>query len=589
MNILLLNHHRKNMVVYENGLRYPYALLKIGRYLKEQGHEVRCVDANHHRYTDIELEKRLEELKESFHPDRIYLSSVFTYFWKSIRDSIDVCKDVFPDSETVLGGNYPKLCPEHAHKTGADKVVKTDIEGAEGLWTDPSILEYEPDFDVIRTSKGCPRNCDYCATSQLNNLSFRDPEDVVDEIEHKVENQGIDEFRLIDDNPLLKYEDHMKKIIEGIERRDLDISFCFHHSSGYRRYNREILEKIERNGYDKDRLYVSFESSQKGLLERMNRDDGDFWSFLDFVVMAKEFFPTIKSFLLLGFPGQRMDELVRDVVLMNAIDTNPYFSPFTPVPGTKEFERIEPVLEAEEIRIEDLKPLDFAFFNSEKCEILRKIFGTFQNHVFSVTDIRDVDDRTIGPMFREKVLDMKDELWEVFWRYMGEEEVVDFFKKSDEIVREKIECYMDSSEEVLEIGSGSGNLSKFLNDKCCSLTTVDFTDFSEKCVEKVSDNHINRDFMDAEFSQRFDLLVDGCCTNFVEELDKYIEKLMEVCKNSGTVFLISITEDAEGFLKEHLPIHFRDPEVIEQIVEEKGFETVERERKGCFCLHVLRS
>src|SRR5438105_10760026 len=49
-------------------------------------------------------------------PDEIWISSIMTYWWESTRDTIQVCREVFPKAKIRVGGIYPTLAPEHALK-----------------------------------------------------------------------------------------------------------------------------------------------------------------------------------------------------------------------------------------------------------------------------------------------------------------------------------------------------------------------------------------------------------------------------------------------------------------------------------------
>src|SRR3954454_24019771 len=47
-------------------------------------------------------------------PEEIWISSIMTYWWESPRDTIAVCREVFPKAVIRVGGIYPTLAPEHA-------------------------------------------------------------------------------------------------------------------------------------------------------------------------------------------------------------------------------------------------------------------------------------------------------------------------------------------------------------------------------------------------------------------------------------------------------------------------------------------
>jgi radical SAM superfamily enzyme YgiQ (UPF0313 family) len=71
----------------------------------------------------------------------------------------------------------------------------------------------------VLTSRGCPFNCSFCATTWLfgAKLRRRDPENVVGEMAHLADKHGIREFHVEDDNPTLVRE-HMENFCQALLR-----------------------------------------------------------------------------------------------------------------------------------------------------------------------------------------------------------------------------------------------------------------------------------------------------------------------------------------------------------------------------------
>ncbi|MFH1492671.1 MAG: radical SAM protein [Candidatus Omnitrophota bacterium] len=76
----------------------------------------------------------------------------------------------------------------------------------------------------IMASRGCPFNCSFCASALLwkNRVRFRDPQDIIFEIEQIVNNYRIDKFHFYDDNFLLK-KDFVFSLCEEILKKKLQI------------------------------------------------------------------------------------------------------------------------------------------------------------------------------------------------------------------------------------------------------------------------------------------------------------------------------------------------------------------------------
>jgi hypothetical protein len=144
MNVLLVEP--------EYYTRYPpLGLLKISALHKLQGDKVTLVRG-----------KKLVNDR----PDRVYVTSLFTWDWKAVWDAVRYYKHLYPRAEIQLGGVYASLLPDHARLSGADVVC-------EGLL--PSVEALVPDYSLVPTwkssilfaTRGCPRKCGFCSVPKL--------------------------------------------------------------------------------------------------------------------------------------------------------------------------------------------------------------------------------------------------------------------------------------------------------------------------------------------------------------------------------------------------------------------------------------
>ncbi len=66
-------------------------------------------------------------------PDFVLVTSLMTYWYTGVFESIRAIREVFPSSPIVLGGIYATLCPEHAMRhSGADLVLTGEAEALIG-------------------------------------------------------------------------------------------------------------------------------------------------------------------------------------------------------------------------------------------------------------------------------------------------------------------------------------------------------------------------------------------------------------------------------------------------------------------------
>jgi len=102
--------------------------------------------------------------KGMYQPDKIYITSLFTWDCDSVVKSIHFYQDRFPKAEINIGGIAASLMPEYIkQKTGLDPHVGL-MKEAEACSPDYSVtFGRKLRASITFTSRGCPRHCDFCA------------------------------------------------------------------------------------------------------------------------------------------------------------------------------------------------------------------------------------------------------------------------------------------------------------------------------------------------------------------------------------------------------------------------------------------
>ncbi|MGN6696082.1 MAG: B12-binding domain-containing radical SAM protein [Aquihabitans sp.] len=115
-------------------------------------------------------------------------------------------------------------------------------------------------------TRGCPYKCSFCSSPQMWTTRYvvRDPEDVVDEIEHYVHEHGIESVNFVDLTAVTKRQWTLN-FCDALQRRGLDIEWQVPVGTRVEALDREVLQKL----YDTGCRYITFapESGSKRMLE----------------------------------------------------------------------------------------------------------------------------------------------------------------------------------------------------------------------------------------------------------------------------------------------------------------------------------
>ena len=190
-----------------------------------------------------------EDLLKQGRPDLVLVTSLMTYWYPGVQETIETIRSMLPQTPIVLGGIYARLCPEHAaNNSGADHVAagaaEKDLFSLVQQFTgysitpkfDPAHLDSYPypalDLQTTRnyvpllTSRGCPFHCTYCASRFLEpERMLRSPEAVIEEIGFWQKTYGLSDFVLYDDAFLVDADRHAIPILEGILRSGIKVRF----------------------------------------------------------------------------------------------------------------------------------------------------------------------------------------------------------------------------------------------------------------------------------------------------------------------------------------------------------------------------
>ncbi|MEI8375253.1 MAG: radical SAM protein [Planctomycetota bacterium] len=203
---------------------------------------------------------------------------------------------------------------------------------------------------LIQASRGCRFKCNYCPYLVLDSTTrFRDPDAVVDEIQHGIRRWGFQSFKFRD--PLFGLSrERTARIIEQIARLPRKIQFSI--ESRIELLPPEMLRLMKRAGLTS--VTVGIETSSEPTLENYHRQTIDQDRQHAFIASCRELgIRTVAGFMI-GFPEDTEASIrrVRDY----AIALGPTFANFnvvTPYPGTPFFTQMR----------DRLADLDYSRFN----------------------------------------------------------------------------------------------------------------------------------------------------------------------------------------------------------------------------------
>ena len=308
------------------------------------------------------LELVQQKLQRMPQPDAILVTSVMTYWYPAVREMVQLLRSIFPGVAIILGGIYATLCPEHAQQ-----VVQPDVvvrgEGEVSIFQilrqfipDAPEPEIADDLDArpnaayglysrlvtmpILTSRGCPYRCSFCASFLVaGRYRRRSPEKVIDEIEHYYREYSVRNFAFYDDALLLNKYEHIIPILEGIIARKIRANFHTPNGLHAREIDTELANKMFRAGFKT--IHLSFETANPQRLQDMNGKvtPDDLRIAVENLEKAGFSRNRIEAYVLIGLPGQPLEEMVGSIFTVHRLGIKMRLSEFSPIPGTREWER----------------------------------------------------------------------------------------------------------------------------------------------------------------------------------------------------------------------------------------------------------
>jgi radical SAM superfamily enzyme YgiQ (UPF0313 family) len=300
-----------------------------------------------------------EDLAALPRPDLILVTSIMTYWYPGVRETIRELRAAFPSTPIVLGGIYASLCREHAEAhSGADRVVTgacehriLEIVAELTGFTPPPALDPEnldsfpyPALDLQRkipyapllTARGCPFSCAYCASAFLSpKRQRRSPENILEEILFWHRQYGVIEFAFYDDALLVDSQRHATVLFDQIIRHRLNIRFHTPNALHIRHITSELAELMHRAGFHTLRL--GLETARFHDREDLDAKvtETEFRRAIDCLLGAGFKKEQVGAYLLMGLPDQEISAVKASIEVVKAAGITPTLAHYTPIPHTR--------------------------------------------------------------------------------------------------------------------------------------------------------------------------------------------------------------------------------------------------------------
>jgi len=285
---------------------------------------------------DADFSRWLDKVTAKWRPTQIWITSLTSYWWRGIANTIGRLKNRYSDIPIVLYGRYPQLENAHARDHSfADVLISDEFE----------LSEYSADFDLYEDQKP-----GFCALDIRSNIWTQEAAEQF--------TRGISNFVFFND-PLIRDGSEFGDLMASFLRLNLKsktnlrpkfYALCGLYPSSF---TLEVAKAMKETGF----VELHFEYETEG--EELN---------LSAYRLVKESFrksnyglqpDQISGFVYVGLPDDNLEQIIKHVLNLFEIFGSVILKPWTPTPRSHLYESYKAQLATDQIEL--LSPHLFPF------------------------------------------------------------------------------------------------------------------------------------------------------------------------------------------------------------------------------------
>ncbi len=186
----------------------PFGLQKIATYHLDKGDSVEFVKG---------YPKPVGFL--SGYPSQVYITSLFTYFGRTVIKTIKMCQNLYPNSEVKVGGIFATLMSEYVEERTGIKPHIGLLDKVDNCIPNMSLFP-ESEVQVFFTTRSCVRKCEFCAVKKLEPKFF-----VVDNWKNQILGSKKSKIIIQDNNIIATPWKHQNEVVDFLVNQNIEVDF----------------------------------------------------------------------------------------------------------------------------------------------------------------------------------------------------------------------------------------------------------------------------------------------------------------------------------------------------------------------------